>query len=162
MQASPTKLPDDTWGVRIYDPSGDAGAWSGQPVTVTSTGGKSWQSVLGEMVENNPAKHFAKYRKAAKDQAVQPTLVQVAQALPAPVEDPDMPAGPTIFPGHVTMAQPVPTEDIVITKVVTPFAATRQMADLLKAARIADPTVSIAEMAHAAAALAMDEMAKGV
>lgn len=86
MEASPAKLPDDTWGVRVYDPAGDAGSWSGQGVTVESKGGKTWMAQLGELVENDPDKHVAKYRKVSKKKADQLELPPIAGgADPEPV-----------------------------------------------------------------------------
>jgi len=95
MHASPAKLPDDTWGVRVYDPA-NAGDFTGQPVTVEAKGGKSWTSVLSELVSHDATKGVALYRKAEKGQAVQPTLtavpapapVAVAPEQPAPIEEP--------------------------------------------------------------------------
>lgn len=76
MQASPAKLPDETWGVRVYDPA-HADKWTGQPVTVNSKGGKSWTSVLTEMVSFD-GKSVALYRKAEKNGSAP------APAAPAP------------------------------------------------------------------------------
>lgn len=80
MHASPAKLPDDTWGIRIYDPEGDAADWSGQGVTVETKAGKSWNAQLGDLVQSDAAKHTALYRKADKKAAKQPVWPQ--QPLP--------------------------------------------------------------------------------
>jgi hypothetical protein len=111
MHATPAKLPDDTWGVRVYDPA-HAGDFTGQPVTVESKGGKSWTSVLTEIVSFDSIKGVALYRKAEKGQAVQPTLAAApvqAEALPEPA--PITPSGPTVFPHAVAPEQPDPIEE---------------------------------------------------
>jgi hypothetical protein len=89
MQATPAKLPDDTWGVRVYDPA-QAGAWTGQAVTVQSKGGKSWTSVLTELVSHNEQKGVALYRKAEKNaqQPAQQPLPPIAGGAPEPDEAP--------------------------------------------------------------------------
>jgi hypothetical protein len=139
MQASPAKLPDGDWGVRVYDP-GQAGAWTGQAVTVESKGGKSWTSVLAELVSHDEAKGVALYRKAKKAKEQQPTLL---------TEHPPIAGG---------ASEDEPTEDLVITKVDTTDPMIRTLADLLKAAHEANPSQSIADLAHTAAALALKEV----
>ena len=92
MEASPAKLPDDTWGVRVYDP-GQAGAWTGQAFTVQAKSGKSWTSVLTGLVSHNEAKGVALYRPAAKKAkaapAQAPTLFSPAPLPPIAGGAPD-------------------------------------------------------------------------
>jgi hypothetical protein len=117
MQASPAKLPDDTWGVRVYDP-GCAGDWTGQAVTVQSKGGKSWTSQLTELVSHDEKKGVALYRKAEKNaKPVQQPLPPIAggapeadEAWPAPsmvIEPPTAaPVSGTTFTVEVTYLDP--------------------------------------------------------
>jgi len=86
MQASPAKLPDDTWGVRVYDPA-HADKWTGQPVTVSAKGGKTWTSVLTDLVTFD-GKSVALYRKAAKNgngASAPTTLPGLSDESPAPI-----------------------------------------------------------------------------
>jgi hypothetical protein len=172
MQASPAKLPDDTWGVRVYDPA-HAGDWTGQAVTVQAKSGKSWTSVLTELVSHNEVKGVALYRPAAKGAkaapAPTPTLFAPAPLPPiaggAPDEGEPTPKTGTFNPlkpdepiaWDAPEAAPATTTDPAITRVTV-----GAVADLLKAAHAANPDISIPELAHAATAMALAEMAKGV
>jgi hypothetical protein len=55
MQASPTKLEDGSWGIRIWDPNGNAAGWSGQAVTIEARSGKSWGAKVGMLVKHEGA-----------------------------------------------------------------------------------------------------------
>ena len=168
MQASPAKLPDDTWGVRVYDP-GQAGAWTGQAVTVQAKSGKSWTSVLTELVSHNEAKGVALYRPAAKKAKTPagPTLFSPAPLPPiaggAPDEGEPTPKTGTFNP--LTPDEPIAwdaPEAAEVAKEKAMLAPLVPLANMLKAAHLANPSVSVADFAHAAASLAMDQIEKGV
>ena len=181
MQASPAKLPDDTWGVRVYDPA-YADQWTGQPVTVEAKSGKSWTSVLVELVSYNEAKGVALYRPAAKGAkpAAAPTCDRCGKpAAYALTPDPQgtgcewcapcaqavaeerkankidaLDAAPAPIAGGSQAMDDAPTAQVVpADPTIDPMITT--LANLLITAQDANPEVSIPDLAFAATKLAM-------
>ena len=97
MQASPGKLSDGTWGVRVFDPA-QADKWSGQPVTVESKSGKSWTAVLGDL-DSYDGKSVALYHRVEKKAKPEPQTLfaqppmaggsSEADQAPAPLPEPE-------------------------------------------------------------------------
>ena len=133
--------------------------------------GKSWTSVLTELVSHNEAKGVALYRPAAKKAkaapAPTPTLFSPAPLPPIAGGDPDEgePTPKTGTFNPLTPDEPIAwdaPEVAEVAKEKAMLAPLVPLANMLKAAHLANPSVSVADFAHAAASLAMDQIEKGV
>ena len=96
MQASPAILNEDpkVFGIRIYDPDGDASMWAGQPVTVESRGGKSWGAKVGQLVRVEKDGDVGVYTDAkSHDRAIEAGVVASVNTIGPVATPPGVPAG---------------------------------------------------------------------